>query len=103
VHELRDRLTIGRKTSCAIRVEDPTVSAEHAEIFPESGQWWVSDLNSTNGILVNGKKIEKAQLVEGTTIGIGTHEFEFLLVAPDGLDKTLKIKKSWIPGVYYTE
>ncbi|ACR14184.1 ATPase [Teredinibacter turnerae T7901] len=34
---------------------------------------------------------------------VGTHDFEFLVDLPTGLERTLKIKKSWIPGIYYTE
>jgi pSer/pThr/pTyr-binding forkhead associated (FHA) protein len=103
IFELKQACLIGRKGNCHIQLEDPTVSATHAQ-FVQSGELWVvKDQASTNGILVNGKKVQEAQLQEGSVVTIGTHDFEFLLTEPGGLDKTLRIKKSWIPGVYYTE
>jgi len=46
-------LTIGRDISCECIVGDTTVSAQHARLIFQQGQWWVEDLRSTNGTYLN--------------------------------------------------
>lgn len=65
---------IGRGNKCDIRLLDDTVSRSHAEVRFESGEWSIRDLQSGNGILLNG------QAVESTTLGPQT-KIEF---GPDG-------------------
>ncbi|WP_075185713.1 FHA domain-containing protein [Teredinibacter haidensis] len=103
VYELTEPCLLGRGVDCPIRVDDPTVSAQHAKIDLVNGQWTVIDLDSTNGVSCNGERVSKLPLEPGTVLALGTHEFEFHENLPDELARTLKIKKSWIPGVYYTE
>jgi len=103
VYELGENSLIGRSPECPIRVEDPTVSARHAAIQPQAGGWKLIDLDSTNGIFANGVKVSEVILEPGVIVSIGTHEFEYLSALPNDLERTLKIKKSWIPGVYYTK
>lgn len=102
--EIKGQVYIGREASCNIVLEDPTVSQKHALLeLDDDHRWLLSDCDSTNGLRVNGKKTRSSVLQEGSSFSIGTHDFEFLLEQPQQLDKTLRIKKSWIPGVYYTE
>jgi pSer/pThr/pTyr-binding forkhead associated (FHA) protein len=55
-HEVRSSpLVIGRSRECDIPLDDPNVSRRHAELRPEEGTYWIVDLDSTNGIEVNGK------------------------------------------------
>lgn len=103
IYELGHSSLIGRSSECPIKVEDPTVSAVHARIEPADDQWRLVDLKSTNGVLANGVRVSEVLLEEGVVITIGTHEFEYLAELPNDLERTLKIKKSWIPGIYYTE
>lgn len=103
VAELRDDISIGRSNENAIVVEDPTVSQIHVRVISENDQWWVVDCDSTNGLRVNGRVVERAELVEGLVFSLGAQEFQFSVAPPGNLDRTLRIKKSWIPGVYYTE
>lgn len=61
---------LGRGSECDIRVEDPGVSRKHCEIV--IGQPVVlRDLNSTNGTVVNGKRITQMDLADGTEIKLG--------------------------------
>jgi len=104
VYELGDSTLIGRHADCNIRVEDATVSSHHARIEKSNdGVWRLIDLGSTNGVFVNGKNVAEIDLESGKEFTLGTHAFEFHIEMPSQLDQTLKIKKSWIPGVYYTE
>lgn len=48
---------IGRDLACECRIEDATISARHARISFHHGQWWVEDLNSKNGTLLNQRPV----------------------------------------------
>ncbi len=50
---------------------DSTISRKHTRIRLENGQFWVEDLKSTNGTLVNGEPIQKALLAPGSVILLG--------------------------------
>jgi len=101
--ELTETITIGRLNSNTIVLDDGTVSAEHAAVEARGESFVMLDRNSTNGILFNGKRVTEHVFTNGDIVTIGTHEFEFVHQLPQEFEKTLKIKKSWIPGVYYTE
>jgi len=71
------RLTVGRAPGNGLVLEDPSVSATHAEIIYKQGQFAVRDLGSTNGTLVNDTKVEKSRLENGSKITFGRVEFVF--------------------------
>lgn len=68
-------LVIGRGTDADLRINDPGVSRRHAEIrvMPGANAPSVSivDLGSTNGMLVNGQRVQQAQLDDGAVVKIG--------------------------------
>lgn len=103
VIELGEQVVIGRHKQNNVIIDDPTVSAHHARVSRVGDGYHVTDLQSTNGVRINGGLITTAALTEGSIFVLGTHTFEFLARLPTDLDKTLKIKKSWIPGLYYTK
>lgn len=72
--------SLGRSQDCDVVVEDPNVSRRHAEVRPSGGAWIVRDLGSTNGIKVNGRRVDGAQSLEpGDTIELGTSRISFEL------------------------
>ena len=73
----KERTTIGRKPHNDIQLDDPTVSGQHAAILMLQNAY-VEDLNSTNGVLLNGKKVTRRQLNHGDIIKIGRHELKFI-------------------------
>jgi Protein of unknown function (DUF3662)/FHA domain len=76
--ELDDRvLVVGRSNDCDITVDDANVSRRHAEIRREEGAYWIVDLDSTNGVTVNGKRVERARLTPDDEILIGTTDVRF--------------------------
>ncbi|MDF1535032.1 MAG: FHA domain-containing protein [bacterium] len=82
---LDDRMTIlGRDPQCQIRLEDPDASRRHAAIQPFGREFYIMDMGSTNGTLINGHLEEKRILRHGDKITIGKQVFQFLLTAPDG-------------------
>jgi hypothetical protein len=71
---------LGRSRDADVQVDDPNVSRKHAEVRPSGAQWTVRDLGSTNGVKVNGRRIQGAQsLRDGDTITLGTSEIVFQL------------------------
>ena len=62
------RSSSGAPASATSRVDDPNVSRRHAEIRRENGAFWIVDLGSTNGIEVNGERVERARLTHSDTI-----------------------------------
>ena len=58
---LSSELTIGRAPECAVALPDDNfVSHLHARLFLKGHEYWVEDLGSTNGTLVNGKRVTSA-------------------------------------------
>jgi len=72
-----ERVVIGRSERCDLRVDDSSVSSEHARISRDEGGWRVVNLLSTNGTFVNEKKISSAGLSDGDRVRFGRVEFRF--------------------------
>ena len=71
---------LGRSRDCDVVVDDANVSRRHAEVRPSGGSWTVRDLGSTNGIKINGRRVDGAQsLRAGDRIEMGTSRLTFEL------------------------
>lgn len=70
-------IVIGRGNDCSIRLEDPTVSKNHAEIYVKYGKIVIKDLGSRNGTRVNFTKISKRILSDGDRITLGGMDLVF--------------------------
>lgn len=70
---LGEELTIGRAPGCGLVLEaDNFVSARHARVFRQGHDYWVEDLGSTNGTLLNGRKLSAAApLRKGDHVQVG--------------------------------
>jgi pSer/pThr/pTyr-binding forkhead associated (FHA) protein len=71
------RVVLGRSRECDIQVEDANVSRRHAELRQEGATYWIVDLDSTNGIEVNGRQVKRAKLESGDTFTVGATEVTF--------------------------
>jgi hypothetical protein len=71
------RVLLGRSRECDIQVEDPNVSRRHAELRQEGSSYWIVDLDSTNGLEVNGRRVKRAKLDPGDTFTVGETEITF--------------------------
>ena len=72
--------TLGRSRQSDIVLEDPNVSRRHAEIRPRGGSWVLTDLGSTNGSRVNGRRVEGSEVVRpGDEIELGSTLLTFEL------------------------
>jgi hypothetical protein len=79
-HSLRiekRRVLLGRSRECDIQVEDPNVSRRHAELRQEGSSFWIVDLDSTNGVEVNGQRVKRAKLSSGDSFTVGSTEITF--------------------------
>jgi Protein of unknown function (DUF3662)/FHA domain len=71
------RMLIGRSRDCDIQLEDSNVSRRHAEVRQEGASYWIVDLDSTNGIEVNGQRQKRAKLEDGDRVKLGATELLF--------------------------
>ncbi|HEU4867300.1 MAG TPA: DUF3662 and FHA domain-containing protein [Actinomycetota bacterium] len=72
-----DEITLGRSSSNGIVVDDPNASRAHCQLSRKDGEWWLTDLGSTNGTLVNEAMIKERRLSSGDRIKIGATELEY--------------------------
>lgn len=72
------RAIIGReRTAGGIVLHDPNVSRRHAELSYDGSDWHITDLNSTNGTLVNNVSIDECILRDGDLVTMGLVNLEF--------------------------
>jgi pSer/pThr/pTyr-binding forkhead associated (FHA) protein len=73
----KQRTVIGRSRECDVQIEDPSASRRHAEVRQEGTAYWIVDLDSTNGLEVNGLRVKRAKLGHGDKITIGSTDIVF--------------------------
>jgi chromosome segregation ATPase len=81
-HPLGRRTRIGRAQGCDLQIDSSSVSRHHALILLGPHEAIIEDLNSTNGVLVNGRKISRQPLRDGDLVLIGDVKFRFALKPP---------------------
>lgn len=87
----RGATILGRSSDCHVTIEDPLVSRHHARIVLEGERAILHDLNSRNGVKLNGHAIkEPTELKDGDRLRIGTQELVFCRVGstPNAAAKT---------------
>jgi pSer/pThr/pTyr-binding forkhead associated (FHA) protein len=62
-HFIQPDVTIGRDPACECPVNDEAISARHARLSFHHNQWWLEDLNSTNGTLLNQEKLSMPTVI----------------------------------------
>ena len=67
----QQRSVLGRSRDADVRIEDPNVSRRHAEIVQEGSTYWLVDLGSTNGTEVDGRRVQRVRLDDGSHFTIG--------------------------------
>ena len=74
----KDRFIIGRgKQTSDLTIKDPNVSRQHAMIEFSSGQYYIVDMGSTNGVEFNGQRVQRKVINEGDTFRVCDHELVF--------------------------
>jgi hypothetical protein len=68
---------LGRSRQCDVVLNDPNVSRRHAEVRREGDDYVLVDLDSTNGLTVNGQEVKRAALTDGDQVQLGTTGLRF--------------------------
>ena len=77
-HVITEQLVVlGRSRDAGVRVSDVNISRKHAELRQEGSTFWIVDLGSTNGTLVNDKRVDRKRLRDGDRITLGSTEIVF--------------------------
>ncbi|HMD28328.1 MAG TPA: FHA domain-containing protein [Steroidobacteraceae bacterium] len=76
-HVLGRRTRIGRATGCELHIDSSSVSRHHALILLGGRETIIEDLNSTNGVLVNGRHVTRQVLSDGDLLIIGEIHFRY--------------------------
>jgi pSer/pThr/pTyr-binding forkhead associated (FHA) protein len=83
------QIMIGRDTNCDLSIMDEALSAHHSRLTHHHGQWWLEDLNSTNGTFLNREKLTTpAVVITGDHFKCGNTIFSIEVEDADGLSLT---------------
>jgi hypothetical protein len=75
VYPLVRRTRVGRATGCELHIDSTSVSRHHALLLKGTRDLIIEDLNSTNGVVVNGRKVSRQLLNHGDLVTIGDVQF----------------------------
>lgn len=67
----KDRIVIGRKNSCGLRIPLPAISRQHCEIVVTGDGVMVKDLGSSNGTYHNSIRVQESELTAGDEVSVG--------------------------------
>jgi hypothetical protein len=68
---------IGRGPDTDLRIDDPGISRNHAEIRQQGGDVTIVDVGSTNGIVIDGRRVQQARLDDGAAVVLGSTTLTF--------------------------
>jgi phosphoserine phosphatase RsbU/P len=75
---VKERITVGRARTSDVFLPDQWLSRHHAEIRRRNGEFFLADLDSKNGTLLNGQRVtEERRLRHGDVIALGEHQLTF--------------------------
>jgi type II secretory pathway predicted ATPase ExeA len=77
------RCIIGRTADNDLQVDSTYISRHHAQVVLTADGVYIEDLNSTNGIFVDGRRIRRKRLEDGVSVRLGLHEITFYSGAHD--------------------
>ncbi|MBM3892304.1 MAG: FHA domain-containing protein, partial [Verrucomicrobia bacterium] len=72
-----ERFVVGRAPDCALVLDTPQASRNHACFYVADGRWRLQDLGSVNGTVLNGRKIQDSDLHPGDKVKVGDCEMIF--------------------------
>ncbi|WP_442506211.1 FHA domain-containing protein [Novipirellula sp. SH528] len=72
---VKDRLLVGRRSECDIQLKFANVSSQHCRLTLEHGYWFIRDLNSRNGLKVDGRPVQRKRIDPNSKVSIARHEY----------------------------
>jgi predicted component of type VI protein secretion system len=88
-------VVIGRDPAAKLRIPLPSVSRKHCELKIDDDELVVTDLGSSNGTFVNGRRVKTTELAPGDLLAVGPIVF---VVRIDGHPKQIDAKDSYAAG-----
>jgi len=82
------KVTVGRSPRSDIITRDPWASRRHCTIEEVGGSYKLSDCDSRNGTLVNGRRVEQVLLQDEDIIELGASKIKF--IAPERVERRVK-------------
>jgi class 3 adenylate cyclase len=77
---------VGRSPEAHLRIADPWISSMHAMFERRDDGLWVVDLESRNGVFVEGERVSEARVPDGTVVRLGRTEIRFIVANPETED-----------------
>ena len=74
----KTELVVGRKSSCDITLPMSNVSGKHCRLTLSAGYWYVEDLDSTNGVKVDGTRVKDCRIDPNGTLTIAKQQYKML-------------------------
>lgn len=98
------RLVVGRAPDTQIHLDNASVSRQHAELYRDPfGRWWVRDMKSRNGTLINGQRVTEQVLAAGDVVQVGACSLTVPLPTTDSSRGPCGPASSHGTGVLMTE
>ena len=99
----RERMTIGRKPTNDIQIDNLAISGEHAAVVTILNDSFLEDLNSTNGTLINGQPVKKHFLKNGDIVELGKYKLKYIAEQPQSVEaadyeKTMVLRPGAAPA-----
>jgi general secretion pathway protein A len=91
------RFVIGRTTDNDLQIDSKFVSRHHAQLVTTQDGTMLEDLNSTNGVYLNGKRVRRHKLAQGDVVRIGMHELTYFRVDSPAADDPRFTRTSVLP------
>lgn len=82
-------MKLGRNSENQVVLNDPSISRFHAEIRPQNGDYYLVDVGSKNGTMVNGERIQEKKLEHGDRIQLGSNPSQSFLFALDDVNDAM--------------
>ena len=79
----QDSVLLGRDRSCAVWLDDRSISRRHAAIQRDGEGWLILDQGSANGVLLDGRKVSRAPLLDGQELRLGLLSFRVAIGPSD--------------------
>ena len=90
-----DRISVGRQEGNVVRLTDQNVSRKHARLFRQDGEYFIEDLASYIGTVVNGVRIsDRTALHDGDSVTIGEYCLTFRLAGSKSRSKAKATKST---------
>ncbi len=99
----KERMTIGRRPSNDIQIDNLAISGEHAAVVTILNDSFLEDMNSTNGTLVNGQPIKKHFLKNGDVVELGKYKLKYLAETAQAADPDYEKTMLLRPGMLKPE